>query len=241
MQAVILAGGLGTRLRPVIGDLPKSLAPVLGRPFLEYQVESLRAAGLQRFIFCAGHKHELIQAHFGDGTAYGIHIVYSVEQQALGTAGALRLAQACLDDTFLVLNGDTFFAADLRTLVKNHASTQSLATIALVHVSEAGRFGHVSLEANGHIVRFNEKGDTGPGLINAGVYVFSPAIFSHLTGQTPLSLETQTFPELARQRLLRGCILEGYHIDIGTPESYRQFQQDVASGRLSSALSGHTS
>jgi mannose-1-phosphate guanylyltransferase len=185
---------------------------------------------------CTGYKHELIQAHFGDGMTYAVQIVYSVEQQALGTAGALRQGQAYLDDTFLVLNGDTFFSTDLRALVTSHTSVQALATIALVHVPDVGRFGHVSLDADGYITRFNEKGNSGPGLINAGVYIFSSAVLRNFSDQTPLSLETQVFPELARQRLLRGCVLEGYHIDIGTPESYTQFQEDVALGRLPGPL-----
>jgi NDP-sugar pyrophosphorylase family protein len=232
VQAVILAGGLGTRLRSVIGGLPKSLAPIQGRPFLEYQIESLRAACFKRLVLCIGYKHELIQAHFGDGTAYGVQIAYSVEQQALGTAGALRQAQPYLDDTFLVLNGDTYFAADLSLLLASHMDARSLGTMALVHVTNAGRFGCVSLNDDGYVAHFDEKGSHGPGLINAGVYVFSSAIFHHLTGQMPLSLEMQVFPALARQRLLHGRVLEGYHIDIGTPESYEQFQKDMALGRV---------
>ena len=232
MQAVILAGGLGTRLHSVIGDLPKPLAPVQGRPFLEYQVKMLTASGFTRLVLCVGYRNELIQAHFGDGTAFGAQIIYSIEHQALGTAGALRQAQSHLDDTFLVLNGDTYFSADLSLLVKSHTAAQALATIALVRTLNAGRYGHVSLDADGYIAHFNEKGNSDPGFINAGVYIFSSAALRNLSDQIPLSLETQAFPELARQKLLRGCVLKGYFVDIGTPESYAQFQEDVALGRL---------
>ena len=229
MQAVILAGGLGTRLRPILGDLPKPLAPVCGRPFLEYQIETLKAAGFDRLVLCVGYRHDLIEAHFGDGRALGVHIVYSVESQALGTGGALRLARPHLDTTCLVLNGDTYFAADFARLVAQHATP---VTLAMIRVPDAGRYGSLSVDGHGYITHFNEKSAGGPGLINAGVYVFSSAALDHLPGQTPLSLETDVFPELARQRLLRGCALDGYHLDIGTPDSYARFEQDVRTGRL---------
>jgi NDP-sugar pyrophosphorylase family protein len=228
MQAVILAGGLGTRLRSVVGDLPKPLAPVRGRPFLEYQIEHLAAEGFTHVLLCVGYRHDLIQAHLHDGAAYRVEITYSVEKEPLGTAGALRHARPYLDDTFLALNGDTFFAADLSSLVTEHQAGRTCSTIALVRVPDAGRFGHVTLDTNGYVTHFNEKGNSGPGLINAGVYVFSSGIFDHFPAQTPLSLENQIFPELVRQRLLRGQVLQGYHIDIGTPESYQRFQEDMS-------------
>jgi NDP-sugar pyrophosphorylase family protein len=231
MQAVILAGGLGTRLRPVIGDLPKPLAPVQGRPFLDYQIEHLAAEGFTHILLCVGYRHDLIRAHLRDGAAYKVQITYSVEEEPLGTAGALRHARPYLGDTFLALNGDTFFATDLSSLVTAHQASSTCSTIALVQVPEAGRFGHVALDANGYVTHFNEKGNSGPGLINAGVYVFSSAIFDCFPAQTPLSLENQIFPGLARQRLLRGQVLQGYHIDIGTPESYARFQEDTASAK----------
>jgi len=229
VQAVILAGGLGTRLRPVIGDLPKPLAPINERPFLEYQIETLRAAGFDRFVLCVGYRHDLIETHFADGRALGVQIVYSVESQALGTGGALRLARPLLDETCLVLNGDTYFAADFSQLVAQHTTP---ATLAMISVPDAGRYGSLSVDGDGFITHFNEKGASGPGLINAGVYVLSSAAFRYMAEQTPLSLETDVFPELARQRLLRGCALDGYHLDIGTPESYTRFERDVRAGRL---------
>jgi NDP-sugar pyrophosphorylase family protein len=236
MQAVILAGGLGTRLRSIIGDLPKPLAPVQGRPFLEFQIEHLASEGFTRILLCVGHRYDLIRAHLHDGAAYGVEIAYSVEEEPLGTAGALRHARPYLDNIFLALNGDTFFTADLSSLVTAHQAGGTCSTVALVQVPEAGRFGQVALDANGYVTHFNEKGNSGPGLINAGVYVFSSAVFDYFPAQTPLSLENQVFPVLARQRLLRGQVHHGYHIDIGTPESYARFQADMASAHRPGVL-----
>lgn len=232
VPAVILAGGLGTRLRPMIGDMPKALAPVQGRPFLAYQLGLLKRQGITRIVLCTGYQHDLIQAPFGDGGAWGVQILYSVEAQPLGTAGALQQARRFLDRTFLVMNGDTYFAVDVATLVANHRQGDAIATLGLVEVPQAGRFGAVTLDARGYVTRFAEKKRRRAGLINAGVYVLEPGIFAHFPARAPLSLESDVFPHLASQRLLRGCVLQGYHIDIGTPQSYTQFQRDVSQWKL---------
>ena len=238
-QAVILAGGLGTRLRPIIGDLPKGLAPVGGRPFLEYQLAMLRSQGFQRIVLCTGYRHDLIQAHFGNGDAWGVHITYSVEREPLGTAGALRQARPGLDGSFLTMNGDTYFGADLSQLVLAHgrggtrhghevAARDLVATLALLRMPDASRYGAVTLDADGYVVRFAEKSGGGPGLISAGLYVFSMSVFDHFPPRTPLSLETDVFPLLASRRLLGGLPVQGYHLDIGVPGSYQRFQEDVS-------------
>jgi NDP-sugar pyrophosphorylase family protein len=225
---VILAGGLGTRLRPVLGDLPKALAPVGGQPFLAYQLHWLKRQGVTRVVLCTGYGHDLIQAYCGDGAALGMQILYSAEDKPLGTAGALQQARRYLNEAFLAMNGDTYFAADLGALLANHRRGGAPATLALVEVPQAARFGAVTLDARGYVVRFTEKRRRRAGLINAGIYVFEPEIWAHFPARVPLSLEDDVFPSLAAQRLLRGSILEGYHIDIGTPDSYAQFQKDVA-------------
>jgi NDP-sugar pyrophosphorylase family protein len=233
VQAVILAGGLGTRLRSVLGDLPKPLAPVQGRPFLEYLIEHLRQHDVTRVVLCVGYRRELLQQHFGDGSALGVQIAYSVEREPLGTGGALWQARSLLDATFLVLNGDTFFAANLAALIQAHAdggipaTGKAVATIALRHMPDVARYGDVVLDEIGCVTQFNEKGRAGPGLINAGAYVFSRQIFELVQTRTPLSMEKDVFPELARRRALRGCILQGYYVDIGLPDSYAEFQRHV--------------
>lgn len=241
MQAVILAGGLGTRLRPIIGDLPKGMAPVGGRPFLEYQIAMLRRQGFRRIVLCTGYRHDLIQAHFGTGEAWGVEMTYSLEHEPLGTAGALRHARPYLDSSFLVLNGDTYFGADLSLLVAFHhggeaggkggvAPSYRVATLALLPMPDASRYGAVTLDAGGYVVRFAEKSGGGPGLISAGLYVFSINVLDYLLPRTPLSLETDVFPLLASRRLLGGVDMPGYHLDIGLPGSYQRFQDDVAAG-----------
>jgi D-glycero-alpha-D-manno-heptose 1-phosphate guanylyltransferase len=228
MQIVILAGGLGTRLRGAVPDVPKALAPIAGRPFLEYQIRLARRCGFTQLVLCVGAQHELIESALGTGDRLGVEIVYSCEDQPLGTAGALLNARALLNDTFIVLNGDTYFDTDLAALP--HASSSASATMALVQVADVARYGSVTLDSDQRVVEFTEKGHNGPGLINAGVYAFSPQVFDYFPAQYPISLEREVFPELARRRMLIGCPMAGYHLDIGLPESYAQFQQDVQKG-----------
>jgi NDP-sugar pyrophosphorylase family protein len=229
--ALILAGGLGTRLRSVIGELPKPLAPVHGRPFLEYQVLWLKEQGIRRIVLCVGYRLDLIEAHFGDGSAWDMQIAYSRETELLGTAGALRNAAPLLDmapgaDTFAVVNGDTYYVgAELAPLLAAHERNHAISTIGLVNVADATRYGTVSLDPTGYITRFNEKGQGGPGLINSGLYLFTREVFAAFPARAPLSMETDVFPRLVEQRRLRGHTLAGYHIDIGTPDGYAEFQR----------------
>lgn len=225
ITVAILAGGLGTRLRPAVGDLPKAMAPVQGRPFLAYLLDLLHSQGFHDFVLCVGYRHEAIQAHFGTGTELGITIRYSVETEPLGTGGALWTARDLLGPTFLVLNGDTYLDTDYDRLVQAHREQPAALTLGLVTVPDAGRYGTVTLDTAGYVTRFAEKSpaDPGPGLVNAGVYVGSPALFAEFPPQRPLSLERDVFPRLVTRRLLRGLPVVGEMIDIGTPESYEQF------------------
>jgi NDP-sugar pyrophosphorylase family protein len=226
---LILAGGLGTRLRAIIGDLPKPMAPVAGRPFLEYQIAALRAQGLTDIVLSVGYRHELIAAHFGDGSAFGVRIACVVEDRPLGTGGAVRLAAATMASlraraACLILNGDTYFEADFNGLIGRHLAAHAPATLALIHVPDAGRYGSVALDPAGVITGFAEKGGAGAGLINAGAYAVSPAFLGGLPPEpTPLSLERDVFPALAERGQLRGVVMSGLNIDIGVPDSYARF------------------
>ncbi len=150
-------------------------------------------------------------------------IRYAVEEQPLGTAGALVHARAILGDTFLVMNGNTYFNTSLAALVTTHALGDTLATMALVQVTDVSRYGAVALNEEGYVTQFIEKGLRGPGKINAGLYLLSSSVLETFPAAIPLSLETNVFPKLALSRHLEGCMLQGYHIDIGTPESYAEF------------------
>ena len=224
-QLVILAGGLGTRLRGVVDDRPKPMALVHGRPFLERLLVAFRAQGFTRAVICAGYKAEMIEAHFGEGKALGMALTYSLEPEGalLGTAGALRHAASLLEPAFLLVNGDTYLDADLAAFAAGHAAGSGV-TVGLIRVPDAGRYGAVELAADGAITRFAEKSSAAEGLINAGVYVIDRAVLDAFPARSPLSLERDVFPSLAGQGRLRGVILDGTMVDIGTPDSYAAFQ-----------------
>lgn len=233
-QLVILAGGLGTRLRGVIADRPKPMAPVNGRPFLEHVLRALRAQGFDRALLCVGYRGGMISDHFGDGAALGLRLAYAHEPEGalLGTAGALRAAAAALEPVFVLLNGDTHLDANLEPLLAAHRP--GTITVGLVRVPDAGRYGAVELGADGAITRFAEKSSTAEGVINAGVYVVDRALLADFPDGAPLSLERDVFPGLTAQSRLRGVILQGVMTDIGTPDSYARFQlKDRIAAQLS--------
>lgn len=231
-SAVILAGGLGTRLRSILGVLPKALAPVAGKPFLTYQLSWLKHSGVRRVVLCTGYQHQLIQDYLGDGAALGLSIHYSVEDHPLGTAGALRKAKDKITGTFLVLNGDTYLDIDLGAFYAHHRGSGAVATLALMRADQAERYGTVVLDARGRISCFCEKGQSGAGLVNAGLYACEPSMLACFPEREILSLETDVFPALASQGQLGGYVVEGYVCDIGTPESHARFVQDVEQKRL---------
>jgi NDP-sugar pyrophosphorylase family protein len=221
MKAVLLVGGLGTRLRSAVSSLPKALASVGDRPFLELLVRQLARQGIGQLVMCTGYMAEQIERTLGDGSSFGVEIEYSREAVPLGTGGALKLAQRYMqhESEFLVLNGDSFLQIDFSELISFHRRHGSLATIAVVPVQNASRYGTVQVEVDDRVLGFAEKtGDSAPGIINAGVYVFGSAIFAQIP-EGPASLERDVFPNLLElgvyafeQRRL--------FIDIGTPDDY---------------------
>jgi D-glycero-alpha-D-manno-heptose 1-phosphate guanylyltransferase len=225
LKAVLLVGGLGTRLRPVVHSAPKSLAPIGDRPFLELLVRQLASQGIRRLIFCTGYLADQIETAFGNGSEFGVTIEYSREPQALGTAGAIRFAQSLLNRLpyFLVMNGDSFLRVDFKRLIEAHQLHDGLATLAVVSVSNASRYGTVRLNAQNRVCAFCEKtGQDSPGVINGGVYIFSPKILEHIpTG--PASLEKEIFPNILTHGVY-AIEQEGTFIDIGTPADYEQAQ-----------------
>lgn len=227
MKTLILAGGLGKRLRAVVSDRPKAMALIKGKPFLEYQIRFLAGQGVKDVVLCLGYFYQQIMEYFGDGQRFGVRLTYSIEREPLGTGGAVKNAESQPKQTFLVLNGDTYFEIDLRELLKAHREGGGLATLALVEVEDASRFGAVSLDSRGFVTSFAEKSSAGAGLINGGIYVFEPSVLDYIPPRTKVSLEEEVFPALAERRLLRGHVARGYHIDIGTPESYAQAQREL--------------
>lgn len=220
--ALILAGGLGTRLRSAVADRPKALAEVAGRPFLAWQLEMLSAAGVQHAILCTGYRGEMIRETFGP-TFAGMQLDYSREHQPLGTGGALRAALSLTDaETLLVLNGDSFCHIDLAALARQHQTNGAAASLVLTHVENTSRYGRVETDAAGRVTRFTEKGDSNqPGWINAGVYLLQREVIESIAPVGQVSLERQVFPNWIG-RGLYGQRCGGEFIDIGTPESYAQ-------------------
>ena len=241
LQAVILAGGLGTRLREAISDRPKAMANMGSKPFLEHQVEYLKSAGIDELIFCVGYLHEQIQHYFGDGSHWGVHIEYSVEEQLLGTAGALKLAENYIQGTFLAMNGDSFLDVDLNALALYHderktgvQAGQYVGTLALTKVEDARNFGLTRVGQNGLIESFVEKaanstaGSNGYNLINAGIYVLERELMGFIPAGTIVSIEREVFPKLLEVGYqLGGYIAKGLFVDIGTPAGYRRFQEYI--------------
>ena len=224
-KAVLLVGGLGTRLRQVVHSAPKSLAPIGNRPFLEFLVRQLASQGIRRLVFCTGYLADQIETAFGNGGEFGVTIEYSREPHALGTAGAIRFAQSLLNGLpyFLAMNGDSFLRVDFKRLIEAHQLHAGLATLAVVSVSNASRYGTVHINSENRVCAFCEKtGRDSPGLVNGGVYVFSPKILDHIPGG-PASLEKEVFPNILTHGVY-AMQQEGTFIDIGTPADYEHAQ-----------------
>lgn len=228
MRAIILAGGMGTRLRGAAPDVPKPLAPINAEPFLSLVMRNLRRNGVDEVILSIGHMGEMIREKYGDNFE-GARILYSEESSPLGTGGALRKAAAMTSgEPALALNGDTYLDIDHSAIMRAHIAGGSKITIALKNMADTGRFGRVGVK-DGKVISFLEKGSVGPGLVNAGVYAISPGLFDGFSRPAPFSFETDFLPE--RLSALRpGCfITEGDFIDIGTPEDYERAQAFFAS------------
>jgi len=242
--AVVLAGGLGTRLRSVVADRPKVLAPVRGRPFLAYLLDQVAAAGIREAVLCTGYLGEDVRTAFGDAHA-DLRLIYSQESSPLGTAGALRQALPLVPesaDTLLVLNGDSYCETDIRAFEAWHRARGAVASIALVEVADTRRYGRVQTDPDGRVVRFEEKGEAaGPGWINAGQYLLERRLVESVPaapGGGAVSLEREVFPAWVGRGLC-GHRSGGPFIDIGTPESYARAEAFFAgAGTRASASAG---
>jgi D-glycero-alpha-D-manno-heptose 1-phosphate guanylyltransferase len=226
MKAVILAGGLGTRLRERIVDLPKPMIPISGRPFLEYVLDRLVKGGVREVTLSVGYRAESIQSHFG--TNYrGATLRYTVEAEPLGTGGAIVLAlRGHNDDPVLVLNGDTLLALDYSALVHWYEQNPTPVAIVLKKVPDVSRFGSVTM-VNGRVTGFIEKGQTGSGLINAGVYIVCPKVFSKFKISEKFSFEMDFMQRYCSMLQPRAYITSAYFIDIGIPEDFDRAQREL--------------
>lgn len=229
-QAVILVGGEGTRLRPITSRVPKPVAPVVERPFVAYILDNLARHGVRRAIFSTGFLASAIEAEIGDGSGYGIEVAYAVEDEPLGTAGAIANCESVLDDgSFFVFNGDVLSDVDLTGLARLHRQKGGMATIYLTPVEDPRRYGLVELRDDSSVANFLEKPGEweGVALINAGVYVLEREVLEMVPRGRMFSIERGVFPHLARAGSLYGYVDRGYWRDIGTPQSYLQAHFDI--------------
>ncbi|MEO6872090.1 MAG: nucleotidyltransferase family protein [Chthoniobacterales bacterium] len=229
ISAFVLCGGLGTRLRSVLRDRPKSMAPVAGVPFLQILVGQIRAQGIREIILGTGYLAEQVEEHFGDGGKFGVAISYSREQTPLGTGGAVKLAEPKLSDPALILNGDSYVEWQLAPMLAVAEKEEADLVMALQTVPEISRYGSVRLGDDSRITDFAEKGaNTGAGLINAGVYLLRKKVIADLPADRPVSLEREVFPRLLSGRVF-GVVSDGNFIDIGIPADLARAQTLLAS------------
>ena len=235
MKAVLLAGGFGTRLRPLTLHTPKPVVPIFDRPFLYHQIQLLRTLPeVDEVILSLNYRPEQIERVIGDGSALGLPVRYMVEPEPLGTGGAIKYAAQGVEDTLIVFNGDVLTDADLPAMLRTHRENDANATIVLATVPNPDAYGLVETDERGRVGRFLEKPEPGQitcDTINAGLYVLEPDTFDRIPPDTNWSIERQYFPSLVeRCETFMAYVHRGYWIDIGTPEKYLQAHRDIMSG-----------
>ena len=236
MQAILLCGGMGTRLRSVVSDRPKPMADICGKPFLQYLLEMLRDKGITEVIFALGYMGEMIEDYFQDGSAFGLKIAYSYEEEPLGTGGAIRNAlPKILEEEVLVLNADTYFPMDYQGLLRFHQENDGDFSLATRAVPDISRYGAVRRDAAGRILAWNEKREDGgqplAGEINGGIYVMKKSLIAEIP-EGKQSLEQDCIPKwISEGKRIFGLPFDGYFMDIGIPKDYQQFITDVEQGK----------
>ena len=239
MRAVVLVGGLGTRLRPLTLTIPKPMLPVVDRPIVEWVVGGLAAAGIDEVVLALGFKPDVFQEAYPDDTCAGVRLRYAVEPEPLDTAGAIRFAAvwAGIDERFVVVNGDVLTDLDVAGLIKFHDARGAEATIALHKVDDPSMFGVVPTDDDGRVLAFVEKpppGEAPTDLINAGTYVLEPSVLDRIPSGRRVSIERETFPAMVADGSLYAADDGGvYWADTGTPLQYLQVMLDLVAGRRS--------
>ena len=230
MQVVILAGGYGTRLRSIVSDMPKCMALILGKPFLEYQIQFLVNQGLTDIIICSGYKHEHISKYFGDGKVLSANITYSVEKEQLGTGGAIKNALPVLKNNFFILNGDTICNLSYDSFMNFHHEKKAHVSMALAKVKNNSRYGTVITNDSDNITSFAEKiSNSSDFFINAGIYLIKKNSINWEILPIKFSLEKELFPTLLSEGRFFGFKSDDYFIDIGIPEDFIRFQEEIKS------------
>jgi len=238
MQALILAGGKGTRLRPLTVYTPKPIVPICNRSFLLYQIDTLRRAGVTDITLSLSYQPEKIEQQLGDGLSFGVKLKYTVEPQPMGTAGAYKFAEDLIREPTVVFNGDILTDLDLKTVIRQHQERKAVATIVLTPVEDASAYGVVETEADGRVLRFLEKPkpeETTCKNINAGTYILEPSVLDLIPKGENHSFEYGLFPKLLEkgEAFFAHVPARTYWIDIGTPDRYLQAHQDLLANKVS--------
>ncbi|MEO6049715.1 MAG: NDP-sugar synthase [Pyrinomonadaceae bacterium] len=240
MQALILAGGKGTRLRPLTVYTPKPMVPVLNRPFLLYQIEVLKQAGITDITLSLSYQPDKIEHILGNGSEFGVNLRYITEPSPMGTGGAYKFASDALGETTIVFNGDILTNLDVGKLIEFHQAKNSVATLALAVVDNPSRYGVAEVDKQGRILRFiekpqaNEQAELKINTINAGVYILEPSILEIIAKDISRSFEYDVFPDILKRELpFFGYVMKAeYWLDIGTPASYLKAHHDFLGGKI---------
>ena len=235
MKAIILVGGQGTRLRPLTINTPKSMVPVLNKPFLEHIISHLVSHKISDIILAQGHLAQPINDYFGDGSRFGARIIYTTEDKPLGTGGAVKNAESWLGDSFLVFNGDIFTDLDISSMIAFHKDKKAELTISTTPVEDPTSYGLIETDADSKITHFLEKPDwhqVTTDMINAGTYIMSSSVLKMVPDDTHTSFEREIFPRLLEQRRpVYAYSSDAYWIDIGRSEDYFDLNRDLLLGK----------
>lgn len=239
MQALILAGGFGTRLRPLTLHTPKPVVSLVGRPILAYQLEILKRAGITDVILSLNYQPTKIREVIGDGADYGVNVRYAVEPEPMGTAGAVKFAEEFIRETTVILNGDNLINLDIHALVQYHKEKQAAMTVVLETIENPSNYGLVEIDAENQILNFLEKPKPEEiekiptRTVNAGTYVLEPEILDLIPAGENYSFEYGVFPELLRRKeKFFAFVTDSYWLDVGTPQRYLQAHQDIINGKV---------
>jgi mannose-1-phosphate guanylyltransferase len=235
MKALLLAGGKGTRLRPITNNLPKPMVHIMGKPLLERTILNLKNCGVDEVVLSTCYKSKHIKDFLKDGAELGVKINYITEDIPLGTGGAIKNAEEFFDDTFIILNSDIVSDIDYAELIRYHKEKKAHVTIAMTEVEDPSQYGVIEFNDSGFVTAFKEKpkiGETSSKFINAGVYIFEPEVLKEIPANSVVSIEKETYPSLLKKGYnLAAYKFHGYWIDIGTLNKYKKVHEDILTGK----------
>ena len=236
IKAVLMAGGFGTRIQPLTNTVPKPMLPIVNIPMMEHIIVKLRRSGIDEIVILLYFKPEVIQEYFGDGSKWGVKIIYALPDDDYGTAGAVGFAREHLDTTFMIVSGDLVTDFDFDEIIAFHRDKKAKLTITLTPVEDPLQFGVVITDKQGHIERFLEKpswGEVFSDTINTGIYIIEPEILDYIPPNVSYDFSKDLFPKLMEEKItLWGCEALGYWRDVGNPISYREVHHDIFEGKV---------